>query len=796
MIRNYMKLAWRNLVKQKIYSVIIVSGLALAYSACILIFLFVREETSYDRQSPDADRIYRVVKDFVNDDGTTLPDATTPPALAPALQNDISQVESVVRIFPAWGQKFLVRAGSTPEKSFFEPGIYRADSNVFKFFSIPLLAGDAETAMKESNSIVISETIANKYFGSTDVLGKTLEFVTNRTVSFVVTGVIADLPGNMHFHFDMMIPFWPDMDINSNWGFYNFYTYIKLNEGATITEVEPLVVGVYKKNRPQGSAKYYTQALTEIHLTSKLKWELETNSDKAFITIFTTIGIFILLIAVVNYINLSIVQSLNRSKEVGIRKVSGANGGKLVNQFLLESFLVSLLALVFSIAFVEAAIPMINNQFGNHLASLYDLPAGVLVMMVLAVFAVGLLSGLYPSLYLSAFKPIEVLKGVFQPSNRNLWLRKSLVILQFSISIALIAGAIVVFMQVDFLKTKELGFNKDQVVVVDNFADISDKASLKESIRNLSGVVGVGSSNGVLGGQNWATSYVAKGNENGSLVNISAVDYDYVPVMGIEIIAGRNFTRGTDLSTGRGYGKIILNERAIKDLGIIGDPIGALVTEDPSADTVRYSEVVGVAKDFHFASLKSEIKPYAFLLNEDFAGNFVVKLETGRIDETLANLEQTWNKFTPGRPFEYYFLDEQFQKLYKAEENFKLIFAVFTAMAIYIACSGLFAIASYFIRRRTKEIGIRKVLGASVTQVTWLVSSEFLVIVGVANLIAWPVAWIFMDNWLNGFAYRIGLSATNFIIAGLVALLIAMVTVGFQSIRAARANPVNSLRNE
>jgi putative ABC transport system permease protein len=793
MIRNYLKLAWRNLAKQKIYSVITISGLALAYSACILIFLFVREETSYDRQSADSDRIFRVVKDFVNDDGTTLPDATTPPALAPALQHDITQLESVTRIFPAWGTKFLVRSG---DKSFYEPRVYRGDSNVFTFFSTPFLAGDPNTALKQSNGMVITETIAKKYFGTTDVLGKALEVVGGRTVPFVVTGVIPDMPSNMHFHFDILIPYWPDMEINNNWGFYNFYTYIKLKQGSSIAEVEPLVVGVYKKNRPQGSALYYTQALTDIHLNSKLKWELETNSDKAFITIFTTVGIFILLIAAVNYINLSIVQSLNRSKEVGIRKVSGANGGKLVNQFLLESFLVSLLALIVSLAIVETVIPMINKQFGNHLTSLYDLPLTVMLLIALGVFFVGLLSGLYPSIYLSAFKPIDVLKGVFQPSNQNLWLRKSLVILQFSISIALIAGAIIVFMQVDFLRTKELGFSKEQVIIVPNVDNIQEKSSLKESFRGQSGVAGAGSSNGVLGGQNWATSMVVKGNENGSLVNITAIDDQYLPVMGIQVVAGRNFVKGTDVQGGRGNGKVILNERAVKDLGITGDPIGTLITEDPEADTVRYSEVIGVTKDFHFASLKSEIKPYAFLFNENYASNFVVKAEAKRIDETLENLRKSWDEFAPGRPFDYYFLDDQFRQLYKAEENFKVIFTAFTAMAIYIACSGLFAIASYFIRRRTKEIGIRKVLGASVVQVTWLVSSEFLVIVGIANVLAWPVAWKFMDNWLNGFAYRIDLSLTNFLIAGLVALMIAMITVGFHSIRAARANPVNSLRNE
>lgn len=793
MIQNYLKLAWRNLAKQKIYSAIIISGLALAYAACLIIFLFVQEERSYDLQSPDHPRIYRVVKDFVNDDGSSLPDATTPPALTPALRQDISQLESIVRVFPDWGTKFLVRYG---EKSFYEPHLYRADTNLFSFFNLPFVAGDPRTALREPNSIVITATTARKYFGSENALGKQLQISDEPGNLWRVTGVLADLPASMHFHFDLVVPFWANRNIDTNWGFYNFYTYIKLKAGSDIAQVEPQVIATYKKNRPQGSARYYTQALTDIHLTSKLKWELEANGNEVFITIFITVGFFILLVAAVNYTNLSIVQSLNRSKEVGIRKVSGANGTKLVHQFLMESFLFSFIASIFALAMVEVTIPVINQQFNSHLQSVYALPLSTQLAFLASVFAVGLISGLYPSLYLSAFKPVSVLKGVFQPSNRNLWVRKSLVVLQFAISIALIAGAILVFMQVDFLRNKELGFNKDQVIVIQNVNDVKERVSMMERFRVLPGVAGVGASNGVLGGQNWTTGLTAKGSENGSLVNITSIDYDYLEVMGIAIVAGRNFARGTDIATGQGYGKVILNERAVRDLGISGDPIGTLITEDPTADSVIYSEVVGVTRDFHFASLKNEIKPYSFLLNEDWASNFVVRVESGNMEKALDGLRAAWSEFTPGRPFEYFFLDEQFSHLYQAEENFKLIFTVFTALAIYIACTGLFAIASYFIRRRTKEIGIRKVLGASVAQITWLVSVEFIVIVAVSNLVAWPLAWGFMDRWLDGFAYRIDVTFSSFVIAGTVALLIAMVTVGFQSIRAAVANPVNSLRNE
>lgn len=792
MLRNYLTLTYRNLAKNSVYAIIIVSGLALAYTACLVIYLFLREESSYDRQSSDSERIYRVVKNFVNDDGTIIPDATTPAAMAPLITKDVSQVESAVRFYPAWGAKFLVKNG---DKAFYEPRLWLADSNVLKFFSLRVIAGDADKALVDPQSVVITESIAKKYFGNESALGKTLEVDNYGNKLKVVSAVIADLPSNMHFHFDIVLPIYVPKDPDQVWDLYNYYTYIKLKEGVSISDVEPQVVEVFKKYRPGRPHQYYTQALTDIHLRSKLKWELETNGDETFIVIFTTVGVFILLIAAVNYINLSIVQTLTRSKEVGVRKVSGAQGRDLVKQFLLESILISFLALITSVLVVQAIVPFINAVFDHHLSSLFELPASNLLIIILAAGVVALLSGLYPSMYLAAFKPAQVLKGVFQPTNRNLWLRKALVVLQFSISIGLISGAIIVFRQVGYLQSKELGFDKEQVIVLQNVQDVQNKNALKEELRQVDGVLAVGSSSGVLGSQNYTTNLTAKGNEFKSQINFTTVDHGYLDVMGIELIAGRNFVQGTDFSTGPNP-KIILNEKAVNDLGISGDPVGTLVTENPSADTVSYREVIGVVKDFHFASLRTEIMPYAFYLFEDGAFNIVVKTKATDVDKVLSGLQEIWSNRAEGKPMEYFFLDDHLAHLYAAEENFKLIFLLFTITSIYIACSGLFAISSFFIKRRTKEIGIRKALGASVSQVTWLVSSAFLRIVILANLVAWPVAYWLMDDWLSNFAYRIEAGWGTFLVAGAAALVIAVLTIGGQSIRAAKANPVNSLRSE
>lgn len=791
MLLSYIKLAWRTLSKNKVYSLIIVSGLALAYCACLLIFLYVRQEISYDKQSPDASRIHRVVKDFVNDDGTFLPDATTPPAIAPAIQQEISSVESVIRLFPSWGSKALIRVG---DQSYYEPQLYRADSNFFSFFNLHLLQGDEATALTQPNQVVLTQSTAHKYFGDEPALGKNITIGEGESSLMTVSGIIADLPPNLHFHFDLLIAIREGID--EAWGWYNFYTYIKLKPGTTIADVEPQVIALFKSHRPSDTwTRYYTQPLTDIHLNSKLKWELEPNGDQTFVNIFVAVAILILLIASVNYINLSIVQSLSRSKEVGIRKVSGAAGSKLINQFLLESTLVSLVSFAVAFILVETLVPFVNQRFSLFLPQLSQLPLPTLAIIVGIGALVGLAAGLYPSVYLSAFKPAEVLKGVFSPGRGNLWVRKALVVLQFSISIALISGALIVFGQVTFLHTRALGFDKDHVVIVENLEGIQNIESVRVAFGNVPQVENVGTSNGVLGGQNWTNTLAAKGQTSGPLVNFTVVDHDYIKVMGLEIVAGRNFDPALD-PFARTTRRVILNETAVRDLGITGDPIGALVTDNPNDDTVQYQEVIGVIKDFHFASLRNEIKPYAFFIGQNWVTNVAVKINAANPSQALAGLEDAWQKLAPGKPFEYYFLDDSLVKLYSAEEDFKLVFSALTLMAIYIACSGLFAIASYFIRRRTKEIGIRKVLGASVRQIAWLVSAEFIVIILLANVIAWPLAWYFMDGWLDGFAYRIDLGGSYFPAATAIALIVATATITFQSVKAAVANPVRSLRND
>ncbi|MFZ6008857.1 MAG: ABC transporter permease, partial [Bacteroidota bacterium] len=476
MLKNYFKLAWRSLFKNKLYSVIILSGLALAYTACILIYLHVSDELSYDRYHENGDRIYRVVKDFVNDDGTFLPDATTPPALAPAILKEIPEVEEAVRLMPGWGNKYLVRRG---DKTFFEELRYRGDSAVLKVFTFTFLEGNPDKALSKPENVIISKKMADKYFGHESPIGKNIEIGEGDSKLKVVTAVISDIPDNSHFHFDFLMAM-PSQSVewSSDWGWYNWYTYIKLKSGANIKDVETKIVTLFKKNNPESKTRYYTQALSDIHLNSKLKWELEPNGDATFVKIFIIVGIFIILIAAVNYINLSIAQGLSRSKEVGIRKVSGAFGVRLITQFLAESVLISMLAAIVAIALVELVLPSLNDQFQKNILPVSRQPFEILAGIMALAFLLGTISGFYPSLYLSAFKPVQVLKGAFQTGNRSLWLRKGLVIVQFTISIALITGTILVVRQVNYLRSKDLGFDKDHVVVVQNAQYVQQKVAM------------------------------------------------------------------------------------------------------------------------------------------------------------------------------------------------------------------------------------------------------------------------------------------------------------------------------
>jgi putative ABC transport system permease protein len=802
MIKNYFKMAWRSLLKQKGFSFINIFGLATGMACSLLIFLFVKDETSYDRFHHDAGHIYRVVKDFVNDDGSRLPDATTPPALAPAMQKDIPEVAITTRVFPGWGANFLIKYG---DKKISEDKLYRVDSSFFDVFTFPFVHGNAKDAFKEVQSIVLTESSAKRYFGNDNPVGKILQI--DRLGNLMVTGVIKDVPHASHFHFDFLISTRKfGGNIDADWGFYNFYTYAKLKPNSDITAFSKKVQDVYKRNTTDGTNIFYVQPLTDIHLTSNLKWELEPNSDKLYVYVFTVIGIFILLIAGINYVNLTTAKASVRAKEIGVRKVTGALRSSLIAQFLVESVITCFLAAVLAIIFAQLLLPVANALTLKQLTVIGN--PGVLGYMLVGVLLLGMIAGFFPAIYLSSFKPIAVLKGLKVSEKGTLSLRKTLVVVQFTISIVLIIGVLIISQQMRYLQSAKLGLNKEQVIVVKN-ADAmtaTQRNVFQNTLLQVQEVKKVATSDGVVGGQNWTNSMSVKGSQNSQLVNFLNVSYDFPDVLGIEMKEGRSFSSNFPADTlnngipggplEQNIGSIILNETAVKDLGVTAPAVGKQILWDSDADTMYYVTIVGVAKDFHFTSLRNEIKPFAFVNNSKRAANFTIKLSTDNVQSSLAQIENTWKKLLAERAFEYYFLDETYAKLYQSEERFQKVFINLVILGIIIACLGLLGLTTFSAQQRVKEIGVRKVLGASVPHVVALLSKDFLKLVLIALVLAVPVAWWLMNEWLKDFAYRINIEWWIFLVAAVIAIIIAFVTISTQAIKAAISNPVKSLRTE
>lgn len=802
MIRNYFKVALRSLWKNKKFSFINIFGLATGMACSLLIFLFVTHENSYDKYHADAENVYRVVKDFVNDDKTRLPDATTPPALAPALQKEIPEITQATRVFPGWGNNFLIKYG---DKRITEQKLYRVDSNFFDVFSFPLVQGNKLNLFKEINSIVLTETAAKRYFGSEDPMGKVL--TVDNLGDLMVTGIVKDVPDNTHFHFDFLISTRKfGGNIDADWGFYNFYTYVKLKPNTDITAFTKKVQDIYQKANEDATNIFYTQPLTDIHLKSNLKWELEPNGDQLYVYVFTMIAIFIILIAGINYVNLATAKASVRAKEIGVRKVAGAVRSSLIKQFLIESVITCIIASALSVLIAQLLLPVVNDLTLKQL-SLFENPT-VLIYVLLGALAIGILAGFFPALYLSSFKPIVVLKGLKLKEGSTLSLRKALVVVQFTISIVLIIGALIISQQMNFIQSAKLGLDKEQVIVVKNARNLSiaDRNSFQNAALQIPGVKKISTSDGVVGGQNWTTSMNLKGSENSQLVNFLSVGNDFLEVLGLQLKEGRSFSSqfpSDTLTNGipggpleQTIGGIILNERAVKDLGIKGSSIGQQVEYARDADTVYYVKVVGVTIDFHFSSFKNEIKPFAFFNNPPRANNFTAKLTTDNINATLAQLENKWKQFSGERPFEYTFLDETYSKLYQSENRFQKVFISLVILGIIIACLGLLGLATFAAQQRVKEIGIRKVLGASVANVVGLLSKDFLKLVCIALILAVPIAWYAMNEWLLDFVYRIKIEWWVFVLASVIALLIAMLTISSQAIKAAMSNPVKNLRTE
>jgi len=802
MLKNYFKIAFRNLLRYKGFSFINIFGLATGMACSLLIFLFVKDEISYDSFHKDSENIYRIVKDFVNDDGSRLPDATTPPAVGPAMQREIPEVAHITRVFPNWGANFLIKYG---DKKIMEEKLCRVDSSFFDVFSFPFVQGNAKDVFKDVNSIVITESASRRYFGSENPMGKILQL--DQLGDMMVKGVLKDVPYNSHFHFDFLISTRKfSGNIDANWGWYNFYTYVKLKSPANIASLNRKIEDLYKRNDKEGKNIFYVQPLKTIHLSSHLKWELEPNSDKLYVYVFTIIAIFILLIAGINYVNLSTAKASVRAKEVGVRKVSGAFRSSLVNQFLIESIITCLIAATMAVIIAQLLLPVVNNLTLKHLTVIGN-PL-VLFYMIMAASFLGIVAGFFPAIYLSSFKPILVLKGLKFSDTGTLNLRRALVVVQFTISTVLIIGALIISQQMHFIQSAKLGLNKDQVVVVKNagFLSKTDREAFQNLSLQIPGVKKMAVSDGVVGGQNWTNGMRLKGSQNSQLMNFLSVSYDFLGALGIQIKEGRDFSSNFPADTlnngiakgplDQNIGGIILNETAVKDLGIPEPVVGKQLLWGDDADTMYYVTVVGVAKDFHFTSLRNQIKPFAFVNIPQRVANFTIKLSTDNIKQTLGQLEATWKKFSADRPFEYNFLDETYAGLYQSETRFQKVFISLVLLGIIIACLGLFGLATFAAQQRIKEIGIRKVLGASVSNLIGLLSKDFLKLVIIALIVAIPIAWFLMNKWLQDFAYRVNIHWWVFMIAAIITTLIAWITISTQAFKAAAANPVKSLRTE
>jgi putative ABC transport system permease protein len=813
MFRNYVKIAWRNLIKNKLYSALNVLGLATGLGVCLLIILYVTDELSYDRYNVNAGRIYRIDEDtYINN--TRFDAVNVSKFLGPTLVASYPKIQQMVRFRNPGNQ--LVRKGGN---YILEHHFVFADSTIFKVFTLPMIAGDPNTALNNPHSIVIDESAALRNFNSTDVIGRTLE-VSSRNIPLKITGVIRDMPEQSQFHFSFIRPISESPNFNSpddnNWLSSNYYTYVLVQPGTTPAEVQQdvdeavnLNIGPALQQMVHASVadleksgnhfRYRIFPLTNVHLHSNKSYELEANSNIQFVYIFSIIAVLILLIACVNFMNLSTARSANRAKEVGIRKVAGSTKGNLIIQFLTESVLLSLFSLVLALGIAALLLPVFNQLAGKSLHPGVLFGGRFLLFLVLLVLLVGCLAGSYPAFYLSSFRPIDVLKGKTAAGFKSSWLRSGLVVFQFFISIGLIISTLVIYRQLHFIQNKDAGFNRDQVLVIhDTWALGRDgTTNLRTNLLTLAGVTDATITGDLptVGGDQYRqpgwfrdASLDAK---KAFFLTTLMVDDHYIPTLRMQVVKGRNFNPAkfpTD-STG-----IVLNEAAVAMLGV-KDPLNQVIWYKDHEFPAQAFHVVGVVKDFNYNSMHDNIHPLVMQISP-YWGNMAVRFHTNDVSGLVRQVESKFHAIKRGLPFSYTFMDDDFDKLYHAEQQTGQIFITFAVLAILIACLGLFGLVTYAAEQRTKEIGIRKVLGASVSGIVSLLSRDFTMLVGIAALIAFPVAWWAMYKWLNTFAYRTQISWWIFLVAGVIALAIALLTVSIQTIRAALANPVKSLRSE
>ncbi len=793
MFENYFKIAFRNLWKHKVFSFINIMGLTVGMTACFLIFLYVRFELSYDNMHGKADRIYRLVSDIKTP--SDLIHASGPAwAVPPNTKHDFPEVEEFVRVS---GNSFLVRKGNI---KFQEEKSVLADSAFFKVFDFPMVRGNRETALSAPLSLVLTESTAKKYFGKQDAMGQTL-LLTGDAIPAKVTAVIKDIPENSEIQADMIVSMstltgkW-DTTLDKQWGNYGSSAFLLLKPGADPKSLEKKFPAFLERRNGDEMKKLqmyptlFLEPLRDVYLHSTRDGAKTANIKNVYI--FSLIAIFILLIACINFINLTTARSTERAKEVGIRKVVGAIKNQLAKQFIGESVIVCVLAFIFTFFLAMLLIPPFNQLAGKTITTgVFDHP-GYLALLFGAAVTIGLLAGFYPALVLSSFQPITVLKGKFSSGAKGIFLRKGLVILQFSISIVLITGTLIVYQQMNYMRNQNLGFDKEQMVVIESNGDPA-KEAFRQSLTTIPSVKSVALSSSVPGGGN-PGAYSEVENQKGDMqianLELYFVDFDYIPNYSMKMVAGRAFSRDFKTDTTQA---MVLNESAVKLLGYAspGDAVGKRFRQ-----WGREGKIIGVMKDFHFRSLQQEIKPLSMRIEPNGCHLISANITGNNVPATLAAIEEKWKTLIPNRPFNYFFLDEFFDRQYRSEQRFGNLFLNFAILAIFISCLGLLGLASYSTYQRTREIGIRKVMGASVSGIVHLLSKEFLALLFIAFVIASPIAWLVMHRWLEDFSYRIGIHWWIFMVSGMIAFLVAIFTVSFQAIRAALVNPVISLRTE
>jgi putative ABC transport system permease protein len=756
----------------------------------------VQDELSYDRYHENAGQIYRVIT--ISNEDPSQGNARVGAPWGPALQRDYPEVLRSVR-FRFFGRSSI----SCGDKRFYEEGGLYADSTVFEAFTFPLLKGNPQTALARPNTVVISEAMARKYFGDENPIGKTLN-VDNES-DLQVTGVMKNVRRNSHFRFDFLVSFatYDFWDLNE-WRMNNFHVYLLLAEDYPAAALEnkfPEFVAKYVDEQADERFTAQLQPITSIHLHSHLFRELEANSDIAYVYIFSAIALFVLLIACVNFMNLATARSASRAREIGLRKVVGAQRAQLIRQFLGESILLSFIALFLTIGLVELLLPTFNHLSGKELSIDYgENPLLTFGLIGITLF-VGVISGAYPAIFLSSFRPATVLKATPKAGASGSLLRKGLVVVQFAISVVLIVGTGIVYQQLGYISSKRLGFNKEQVLVVrmQNEALKQKYELIKNELSQHPNVASVAATSGLLGGGDWGMPFGFEGaqHEEKFSARVLVVDHDYVETMQMKMIAGRNFSRDFPTDASEAF---LINETAARQLGW-ESPIGKYLERPASRNddgswNWQRGRIIGVVQDFHFRSLHEKIDPMIMYMQPASLSYFFVRMQASQIPAALAYLEEKWHAFEPNLPFDYFFLDEVFDQMYRAERHLGKIFGTFSFLAIFIACLGLFGLAAFAAEQRTKEIGVRKVLGATVGSIVLLVSREFARLVLIAFVFAAPVAYYLMSQWLQNFAYRTGIGWWVIAMAGVLAFGIALLTVSYQAIRAALTNPVEALRYE